>query len=320
MIIRATTYQVAIQLYARPFRQALNTSHGTWTVREGIIITLRSPDGQTGQGEIAPLTWFGSESLAAALQFCQSLQGDITLEQIFAIPDCLPCCQFAFETALASLLSHDRRRTQQATQERQGIDAVPPLQIAALLPTGQAAITQWQKLYTQGHRTFKWKIGVAPIADERNWFRQLHQQLPKNCKLRLDANAGLSLAESERWLNDFETYPIEYLEQPLSVHQFSAMQRLSSQYATLIALDESIAQLHQIQAYQQRGWTGIYIIKPAIAGSPQRLMKFLRQQKITAVFSSVFETEIGYAAALRLAQALQANARAFGFGTSNWWY
>ncbi len=319
MMIRATTtYQVAIRPYARPFRQPLNTSHGTWSIREGVIVTLRSPDRRTGQGEIAPLTWFGSESLMEALQFCQSLQGNITPGQIFTIPDCLPCCQFAFETALATLSGNAFNRTGQDREDSQRIAPVPPQQIAALLPTGNKAITQWQRPYAQGHRTFKWKIGVAPIADELRWFQQLHQQLPKHCTLRLDANAGLSLAESERWLNALETDPIEYLEQPLSVRQFSTMKQLSSKYSTPIALDESIANLNQIKACQQLGWTGIYIIKPAIAGSPQRLAEFMQKQTITAVFSSVFETEIGYAAALRLAQSLQANNRAFGFGTSNW--
>jgi o-succinylbenzoate synthase len=296
-------YRVEVTPYARPFRQPLQTSHGIWAVREGAIVTLTGADGTIGQGEIATLEWFGTESLGEAIEFCAGLDGWITTEQIFGIPDRFPCCQFGFESALVGFEDYDN---------------VGNALIAALLPTGKPATNSWQSHYDRGQRTFKWKIGVSPIADEIQWFRELHQQLPPDAQLRLDANAGLSLDTAKRWLEEFAIRPIEYLEQPLPVDQFAAMQTLGKTYATLIALDESIANLQSLRDCHDRGWMGIYVIKPAIVGSPRQLQNFLQCHPIDVVFSSVFETEIGYAAGLRLAEQLGCD-RALGYGTNHWW-
>jgi len=101
-------------------------------VREGIIITLRDPrlrsstrrgsgslrglrkqalrgprsgslrdrDRNIGKGEIAPIPWFGSETLEDALNSCSQLGNTVTEEDIMHIPDSLPACQFAFESAV----------------------------------------------------------------------------------------------------------------------------------------------------------------------------------------------------------------------------
>jgi o-succinylbenzoate synthase len=296
---------VTYETYRHPFRQPLVTSHGIWAVREGAIVTLRSSDGRTAQGEIAPLEWFGSETLAEAIAFCAGLNGQITREAIFAISDRLPCCQFAFETALMefeSFTNHDSLNN-------------PP--IAALLPAGKAAIDRWKNLYAEGSRTFKWKIGIASIDDEITLFDDLYRHLPAACKLRLDANAGLDLAQAKRWLDHLKDYSIDYLEQPLNIQSFKQMKTLSETYSTAIALDESISNLASLEHCYDQGWRGIYVIKPAIVGSPRRLRIFLQDRSIDAVFSSVFETAVGYRAGLRLGQELGGD-RALGYGTQNW--
>jgi o-succinylbenzoate synthase len=340
-------YRVEVASYARPFRQPLHTSHGIWAVREGAIVTLTDAFGNVGRGEIATLEWFGTESLAAAIEFCAALNGWITTEQIFGIPDRFPCCQFGFESAIAQSLEPPKSPLVRGTlaaavaalvsegsmvEKRQPLAHVPPLprgargvtdskrspSIAALLPTGKTAINSVTTLHDRGHRTFKWKIGVSPIDTEIQCFRELHQQLPTDCQLRLDANAGLSLAEARTWLDVFAQHPIEYLEQPLAVDQFAAMQTLSETYVTPIALDESIANLQSLKDCYDRGWNGIYVIKPAIVGSPRKLQDLLRSHALDVVFSSVFETEVGYTAGLQLAEKLGCN-RALGYGTKDWW-
>jgi o-succinylbenzoate synthase len=338
-----SSYRVEVTPYARPFRQPLQTSHGVWAVREGAIVTLTAADGSIGQGEIATLEWFGTESLGEAIGFCAGLNGWITTEQIFGIPDRFPCCQFGFESAIEGLSAcgnvgdppFDKLTASPKSPLKRGTlnsSHVPPFlrgargdqdskrspSIAALLPTGKAATHSWQTHHDRGDRTFKWKIGVHPIDDEIQWFHALHQQLPHDCQLRLDANAGLSLDAAKRWLETFEQYPIEYLEQPLPVEQFAAMQTLGETYGTPIALDESIANLQSLQDCYDRGWEGIYVIKPAIVGSPRKLQGFLQCHTLDVVFSSVFETEVGYAAGLRLADRIGYD-RALGYGTNHWW-
>jgi len=298
-------YSCQFQPYKRSFKTPLQTSHGRWDVREGIILRLVSETGTASWGEIAPLHWFGSETLEQAGDFCQQLPTEITEETIFAIPDRLPACQFGFESAWEG---------QQRTQ------AVFSLTYSALLPAGEAALQAWQTLWTQGYRTFKWKIGVLPLPEELEIFHLLSQSLPTTAKLRLDANGGLTYDKASLWLGTCDKSPleIEFIEQPLPVEQLPEMQELGSCYFTPIALDESVATLRQLESCYHQGWRGIFVVKPSIAGSPKRLRQFCHSHKIDAVFSSVFETTVGRNAALTLAAQLSHRNRALGFGLEHW--
>ncbi|MDF2389082.1 o-succinylbenzoate synthase, partial [Nostoc ellipsosporum NOK] len=83
------TYKFKFRPYSRRFVRSLATSHGIWDTREGIILSLSDETG-IGWGEIAPISWFGSETLEQALDFCHQLPTQITEETIFSIPDDLP--------------------------------------------------------------------------------------------------------------------------------------------------------------------------------------------------------------------------------------
>ncbi|KAB8319941.1 o-succinylbenzoate synthase [Tolypothrix campylonemoides VB511288] len=332
-------YRFEFRPYQQRFLKPLNTSHGTWDVREGIILRLTDKTGKIGWGEIAPISWFGSETLEEALEFCHELPEEITQETIFSIRDELPACQFGFESAAWGLGTGDwglgtgdwglgtgdwGLGTGDNSQSL--IPNPQSLTYSGLLPAGEAALQIWQKLWKEGYRTFKWKIGVYPIVQELEIFERLTQTLPASAKLRLDANGGLSYEEANLWLRtcdnikaDYElSLEIEFIEQPLSVAQFEAMLELSYCYQTAIALDESVATLNQLARCFKQGWRRIFVIKPGIVGSPSRLRQFCQQHKIDAVFSSVFETVIGRQAALQLAAELSQGNRAVGFGVNHW--
>jgi o-succinylbenzoate synthase len=304
-------YKFEFRPYQRRFLRSLTTNHGTWDIREGIILRLTDKSGKVGWGEIAPISWFGSETLEQALDFCRQLPEKITDEIIFSIPDELPACQFGFESAWEMGSGRDNFITPNSS-----------LFYSALLPAGEAALNQWETLWQKGYHTFKWKIGVYAIADELEIFESLIHTLPASTKLRLDANGGLTYEEANLWLwncdnlkaNGEIPLEIEFLEQPLPVEQFQGMLKLSLSYETAIALDESVATLGQLAACYQQGWRGIFVIKPGIVGSPSRLRKFCHQHQIDTVFSSVFETAIGRQASLQLAAELSQNNRAVGFG------
>ncbi|WP_017655475.1 o-succinylbenzoate synthase [Fortiea contorta] len=300
------SYKFTFRPIARKFLQPLVTSYGNWEKREAIIISLTDEQGRVGWGEIAPISWFGSETLEQALDFCHQLPQTITQEIILAIPDELSACQFGFESALAKLQTEETFISHTLTY-------------SGLLTAGEGVLNQWRGLWKQGYRTFKWKIGVGAIATELDIFHSLMHSLPPTAKLRLDANGGLSCEQTKTWLETCDNHPdkIEFIEQPLPVEQFSQMLVLNECYTTAIALDESVATLKQLTEVYHQGWRGIFVIKPAIIGSPSRLRNFCQQYKIDAVFSSVLETEIGRQAALQLAVELSAPNRAVGFGINH---
>ncbi len=405
-------YQWEFRPYQRRFKQALQTSHRRWTVREGILLRFVDEAGNIGWGEIAPIPWFGSETLEQALTFCHQLPATLTDDRLFAIPDTLPASQFGFESAWEGMgeavidtIEPQRRRDaekqasssseksmrrpqnsviavssseitvqnlvigvpgsdveaqnsngavqnsvvavqnsngavlssnveaqnsnvaiQNSKLKTQNSSPHTPHSHSALLPAGEAALNSWKPLWEQGFRTFKWKIGVQPIATELELLHSLTQSLPASAKLRLDANGGLSLEDAAQWLETCDaiaadpslSVAVEYLEQPLDISQFQAMQDLSDRYTTPIALDESVATLQQLQTCYASGWRGIFVIKPAIVGSPARLRQFCQVHAIDAVFSSAFETAIGRQAGLQLAAELGNSDRALGYGTAHW--
>lgn len=300
-------YQFDYHPYRRPFKTPLHTSHGIWKIREGILIRLIDETDKIHLGEIAPISWFGSETLSQSLDFCDSLPSKITSEIIFSIPDYLPACQFGFESAIAD----------------DSVTNVHLLSHSLLLPIGEAALSIFGEERTNiksgRSETFKWKIGVDSAERELSLCDRLLRALPENAKLRLDANCGLNWETAHRWLEFCETSSkIEFLEQPLGLDKFAEMLSLSQQYQTPIALDESVSTLERIKECYEGGWQGIFVIKAAIAGSPTRLKKFCQGHTIDTVFSSVFETPIGRKAAFNLASELQIKPRAIGFGVDSW--
>lgn len=304
--------------YRRPFRQTLKTSHGNWKCREGIILKLTDSKGRVGFGEVAPLPWFGTETQQQAVEFCRRIPAQLVDCNRFTILSTLPACKFGFETARHNLHKHNLHK-----QERCCV--LSPHHYSALLPTGEAALSAWPVLWQQGHRTFKWKIGVHPIAVELAWLSRLMDVLPLGAKLRLDANGGLDELTARHWLDvcDRLERRIEFIEQPLPPSQFEGLLKLAYRYQTPIALDESISSLDQLKAHYFRGWRGIYVLKAAIMGSPSRLKQFCADYPIDLVISSVFETSIGRQALIDLAIELAELSpdlphRKLGLGTDRW--
>ncbi|NET37265.1 MAG: o-succinylbenzoate synthase [Cyanothece sp. SIO1E1] len=302
------TYQFQFRPYRRQFKRPVKTSHGTWQVRSGIILRCLDEAGQIGFGEIAPLSWFGSETYEQALAWCQQWPKVVTADEIFTIPDRLPACQFGFESAWANC----------SWSKNKAAGSMQPTAYCGLLTTGAAALQNWPSLWQAGYHHLKWKIGIAPMADELCWLNQLVESLPPSAKLRLDANGGLNLLEAQKWLEVCDQIGIEFLEQPLPPEQLDAMLALEQHYQTPLALDESVATLNQLKNCYEKGWRGIFVVKAAIAGSPTQLRTFTRVHPVQLVFSSVFETSIGRTAALQLAAELNHADLAVGFGIQHW--
>lgn len=305
---------LALRPYRRRFRQPLQTAHGLWRWRRGLILRLEDDRGRVGYGEVAPLAWFGTETLEQALAFFNQLgPGQVTEP----VSDLLPCCQFGLGAA-RWMLDHP--------QDLEG-DPSHQAPASALLPAGSAALQAWQRPWHQGLRTFKWKIGIASPGEEIALLQRLVEALPAPAALRLDANGGLGEATAKHWLgvcdrinNRARGAHIEYLEQPLPATALAAMTRLARQYQTPLALDESVVTAAQLQRCQRLGWPGILVVKPAIAGDPQRLRQVWATGGAPLVFSSVFETGVGRPAALALARQYQqqtGQSLALGFDTLN---
>ncbi len=198
-------YQFEFRTYQRKFKRPLRTSHGIWDIRSGIILRVVGENGRIGWGEIAPLSWFGSESFEQALDFCHQLPANLSSEMIFAISPELPACQFGFESALSNEENSPPPAPPcQGGEKSENLTYLPQNgekmqnRFSGLLPAGEPALQALQVLWLEGYRTFKWKIGVAAIEEELKIFQQLIQAMHNLCDrqsafLRLDANGGDSV-------------------------------------------------------------------------------------------------------------------------------
>jgi len=304
-------FHFGFRRYNLPFRQAVRTAHGVWAEREGLLLRLEDQSGIVSFGEVAPIPWFGTETREESEAVCRELGAEVSAETLAAVPERYGCLRFALASALKS----------DAAASIVGKKALP---VAALLPAGRAALDVIESKAEAGFRTFKWKVGVADIGDELAMLDDLIAKLPSGAKLRLDANGAWDRRKAERWLGCCAERPVEFVEQPCfaSASQGADACRrsdelllgLANDYPTPIGLDESVVSAGDVTRWLELGWSGVFVVKPALLGETAAVIARLEKAKARVVFSSALETAVGAKAALRLAFAYDGEPRALGFG------
>lgn len=270
----------------------------------------------TAFSEIAPLPSFGTESIDAALAFCKSFAGKPTsLRALAAYLQGLPCCQSALEMAVHMALKKALYGALEASATDNPTDASVSFENTALLTVDKHSPSRIEGLLEQGFQSFKLKIGRLPFEEEQPILTQILSLLPQPGALRLDANGHLSLAEARGYLDWLEGKGIAFLEQPLARGDEDAMATLGKAYTTLIAWDESLVSLPSLVAASQKGFDGVYVVKPSLLGSISGFLQWRQQNSAkTLVYSSVFESSLGVDILLGLATAVP-TALPLGLGT-----
>jgi len=297
-------FQFAYRRFSLPFRHPVRTAHGVWAEREGLLLRLENESGTVRFGEVAPISWFGTEMVDEAEELCRGFDEEVTKDILVSVPARFACLRFALSSALGE-------------QDLNDFENKKALPIAALLPAGRAALPLIAPKAEAGFRTFKWKVGVADIADELLLLDDLIAKLPNGAKLRLDANGAWDRRHAERWLERCAERPVEFIEQPIAVDAKGAQDSLlglAGDFPTPIALDESIVSSGDVARWLDLGWPGVFVLKPALLGDAAAAITRLQAAKAPVVFSSALETAVGAKAALRLAFAFEGEPRALGFG------
>jgi O-succinylbenzoate synthase len=295
-------FQFSYRRYSLPFREPVRTSRGIWLKRDGLYIRVERSDGTVGFGEAAPVPGFGGETVDEAEAGCRSLGFKAGDEALSRVPRNLRSLRNALALAIGGVSDAPRR-------ENMGV--------AALLPSGRAALAAAPAKADAGFRVFKWKVGIGQPDDEMGLLDDLVGALPGGSRLRLDANGAWDRRTAEKWLDYTAARPIEFVEQPVAHGEKSAddcLLGLSADYPTPIALDESISDDEDVGRWLDRGWKGYFVVKPAIVGGIRQTLGRLARAHARVVFSSALETGIGAQAALRLAFAWPGKVASLGFG------
>ncbi|MEM8867672.1 MAG: o-succinylbenzoate synthase [Verrucomicrobiota bacterium] len=294
------SFRFSYRPYRRAFRRPLRTTRGEWSQRDGLIVCVERADGQRGFGEVAPIPDFGTETLMEAREFLDQLVQAPELELLKSELGAYPCCAFALSAARLPV-----------------VDRAEAYALSALLPAGSGSLEALQAKISAGYLNYKWKIAVLPVAEEIAILDQLVALLPAGAKLRLDANGGLCAEACARWMHALAqvSEQIDYLEQPLPVGEEARMEAMSAEFGVPVALDESLNGASGSRWFERGAWSGHFVVKPLVGGDYGKLLGRLRPHAARVTLSSVFETGIGLAHALRLAADLPGLRAPLGFDT-----
>ncbi|MBP8257669.1 MAG: o-succinylbenzoate synthase [Opitutaceae bacterium] len=300
--------------YSIPLLRPLRTAHGLCTVREGGIVRLEDETGSVGLGEVCPLPDFNREKWSDSESALAMLGDHVSWEDLEHLPQGLECLHGALAAARRMLVREQRKRD---GGEPVSSETSPAWPVASLLTAGKAALDEIDTRIELGFRVFKWKVGVAPLGDEIALLDDLLGRMPEGARLRLDANGAWDRRQAERWLERCAERPIEHVEQPVHAERKGAedlLLGLAGDYPTALALDESLVRGSDITTWLEKGWQGVFVVKPSILGDPEAILGRLGRAGAKVVFSSALETAIGARNALEIAFSWGGERRALGFG------
>lgn len=186
--------------YRLPLVTPWQSNAGSWRAREGWLIQITDDHGNTGYGDVAPLPEIGTETLQQSEERLHALLPTLInrkSEQVFCLlPNAAatPATRFGLETALLDLQSKQRAIPLYRLLADQAIKAV---QINASIGSlDNQVLERASSAVTAGHTTLKVKLGLYPMSEELTQLYRLSDQLPANCRLRLDANRAWKADEA----------------------------------------------------------------------------------------------------------------------------
>jgi len=149
--------------------------------------------------------------------------------------------------------------------------------------------------------------------------QRAHDLYP-GARLRLDANGGMSVAQTIALVDRISDLPLEYLEQPVA--SIAELVRLKTELSKLgsslkIAADESIRKAEDPLLVAREGAADIAVIKVQPLGGISRALDVAKQSGLEIVVSSALESSIGLAHGLHLAAALPQLSYDCGRATAN---
>lgn len=236
-----------MKLSLKPFklkpRRALRAVPGELHERDGLRLELEL-DGAVGQGESSPLPAFGTETLEQCRAALESFQVPGPLESVEAINGALahlsatPAARHGLEVALLDLLARQRglplysllgepMRTELTSHKLiDGEDA------KALAHDAAAAIEA-------GFQAVKVKVGTRPVEHDARRLLEVRRAVAGH-RIRVDANARWSEADTRVALRGMQALDLELCEQPVRADDFDAMARLRGRVPGRLAADEAL--------------------------------------------------------------------------------
>jgi len=317
-----------------PLLKPIMIAGNTVKERSGFYLTIKTSEGLSVQGEIAPLEGISQETdrrakhdLTEIRSYLMGLeippQRDELLGMMRQEPHLLNLCasvRFAVESAILMLAS---LATHQSLAEFLGADLKDVPSALLLQGTHQEVMADFKRFSSQGAKVFKLKVGDRNIALDVKKIEDIRVFLDQESYLRLDANRAWSFKEACIFAELAGHQQIDFIEEP--VNDVTQLDAFYQQTRMRVALDETLAVVRSgIRAPGRcssplAGHEGViaYVLKPMILGLIPTLdwIEEAKLSKRKAIISSVYESPVGFKVLANLACL---SGQVAGLGTERW--
>lgn len=300
--------------YSLRLKEPLSLRRFTLSERRGLVVEVIGASGQSGWGEIAPLTGVSRESLEQATE-----ESIFALRKLRAGDDISGLhlsASVAFGIDAARKMNSElERRTETANSDQRKTVAVN----AMLHSDGSQLAEDAERCLNEKYKAVKLKVGSAAVEADIDRCHLVHRVIGSSASIRLDANRKWTLPEATAFCEGIKGIPIEYIEEPLAdvteLEEFSGLE-----HAPPIALDETLSEWISESLFRSYG-ARFAILHPSLLGSAgaiEGLISRLNSDRINIVFSSLLESSLGLCAIASLAHSVVGEHVACGLDTQRY--
>jgi L-Ala-D/L-Glu epimerase len=226
-----------------PLKTPYRLSFGAIEHFDTLVVQCES-DERIGLGEATVLTGYTEETIEdswrAAIDLAAVLRGRPTDEarRVLGLEASgRPFTATAFGTAIEMLEGSGYLRIERTT---------PVPLLAVLNASGEDALREeYERLFAEGYRTFKVKVGFGLDKDLAHVAR-VQKLTAGRARIRIDANQGYRAAEGVAFVRRLDPADIELFEQPCAAGDWEAHMEVARAARVPMMLDESIYGLEDI--------------------------------------------------------------------------
>lgn len=303
-----------------PLHEPFVIASGEVSATQSVLVRarLRSASGEVaeGLGEGAALPPVTRETGDTALENALEASGRLTGRRVRGLDavDALladvagPVARAALETALLDALARlggVPLRTLLGAPPEAPTEFETDITLPIATPAHARELAlRWRE---RGFRLFKVKVGRDVDSDVRV-LEAVYEAVP-DARLRVDANAGYSVAEALAAARAWESLelPVEAFEQPCGRLALEAMAEVTANVRAPVIADESVASLEDLRRVLRAGAARGVNLKLSKSGGPLSALAIGREARASGMrlmCGAMVETRLGLSAAAHVLSAL----------------
>ena len=293
-------------------------SHGSGDVSaiNIALLELTTNSGITGWGEASPWPVFTGtvEANAYALhkhirpivEGCNPIQVEVCMAKVDQRLVGHPEAKAALETALLDITGQIAGLS--IAELLGGIQRTEiPMSFSIANPNFDQDLNDIEKLYDEGIRIFKLKTGFNEHSFDVMRLETLRNKYDQQLQLRIDYNQGLSAHNALRITRDLEAFNLDFIEQPVKMHEKSKLAEITAALDTPVMADESVFNAVDAIYGVQIRIADIYSLKIMKSGGLRKAMdvaSIARAAGIEVYGGCMFESSIAHTAGAQLMAAI----------------